>query len=199
MRGARVEVAEVTASQPQLPTIDTARLPRPWTIDGLVTRGDARRWALFSPCGRYRYALSLAWDERPLFDVVCLNPSTADHLADDPTFRKLRHIAVRNSCGGLLIRNIAALRATDPDAMWRNIEPVGPSNLMVLRFEQANSIKVAAWGRLSRAQRLRVKESLEFAERYCTHALRVGKDGDPSHPLYLPNATNLVPFGRGAA
>lgn len=189
----------MTAVQPQLAGFAPARLPRPWTIDGLVTRGDARRWALFSPDGRYRYALCTAWDDRPLFDVVCLNPSTADHLADDPTFRKLRHFAVRNSCGGLLIRNVAALRATDPDVMWRDLDPVGPSNLMVLGFDQPDSVKVTAWGRLSKPQRLRVKESLAFAEGYCTRALRVGKDGDPWHPLYLPNATNLVPFGRGAA
>jgi len=189
----------VTASQPQLPALDTARLPRPWTIDGLVTRGDARRWALFSPCGRYRYALCAAWDDRPLFDVVMLNPSVADHQADDPTFKKVRHFAVRNGCGGVLIRNLAALRATDPKVLWRAMDPVGERNLMLLRFEQPGTVRVAAWGGLSKAQRLRVNDTLEFAEGYCTRALRIGTDGDPWHPLYLPNATDLVPFERRVA
>lgn len=189
----------MTASQPQLPALDTARLPRPWTIDGLVTRGDARRWALFSPCGRYRYALCAAWDDRPLFDVVMLNPSVADHQADDPTFKKVRHFAVRNGCGGVLIRNLAALRATDPKVLWRAMDPVGERNLMLLRFEQPGTVRVAAWGGLSKAQRLRVNDTLEFAEGYCTRALRIGTDGDPWHPLYLPNATDLVPFERRVA
>jgi len=193
----------MTAAQSQLPTLDTARLPRPWTIDGLVTRGDSRRWALFSPCGRYRYALCAAWEDRPLFDVIMTNPSKADERqgpdGDDPTFKRVRHFAVRNNCGGVLIRNLAALIETKPAALWRDMYPVGERNLFVLAVEVPGSTRVAAWGGLSKPQRLRVKDTLARAEGYCTWALRLAADGAPWHPLYLPNATDLVPFGRGAA
>lgn len=182
-----------------LSLLDSDALPQPWVIDGLVTHGDARRWAVLSPDGRYRYALAIVWDERPLFDVVMFNPSRADHQTDDNTFKKVRHFAIRHSCGGLLIRNLAALRATDPRQLWVDEAPVGPRNLDILSREVVGSTRVAAWGRLSPKSRQLFGASLAVARRYCTRALRVGEHGDPWHPLYLPNATSLVPFGRGAA
>jgi len=171
----------------------------PWEVEGLITRGDARRWAVLSPDGHYRYALAMIWDDRPLFDVVMLNPSKADHETDDNTFKKVRYFAVRNSCGGLLIRNLAALRATDPRQLWVDEFPVGPSNLDSLAREVLGSVRVAAWGKLSPRSRKLFGASLAAARGYCQWALRIGEHGDPWHPLYLPNATDLVPFGRGAA
>src|SRR5580693_7206992 len=80
--------------------------------------------------GEYRYSLTRIWDSS-LFPMVfiMLNPSTADHRNDDPTITRCRNRALRdNTAGRLVVVNLFALRATDPRALTRHPEPVGPGN-----------------------------------------------------------------------
>ena len=49
-----------------------------------------RKSAILSDCGAYRYELRRTWDDQlPVLLWIGLNPSTADHLQDDPTNRRI--------------------------------------------------------------------------------------------------------------
>lgn len=173
----------------------------PLRLEGLVTRGTPERWALFSPDGLYRYALGIAWEESlPVFDVCMLNPSVADEAKPDPTFTRVCHFARQEECGAVLIRNLAARIETDAKKLWTYSDPIGPSNAEVLYVTITGSVRVAAWGALDKRRRMRLGSSLARARSYFTGALRVGKTGEPWHPLYLPNDSRVVSLAsEGAA
>ena len=77
-----------------------------------------QRSAEFSECRLYRYSLRIAWDPAlPLASFIGLNPSTADEWQDDPTVRRCRIFAESWNCGGLLMLNAFAFRATLPADM----------------------------------------------------------------------------------
>ena len=170
---------------------------RPVELEGLGTEGDAQSWALYSSCGKYRYALGRTWDiDLPVFAATCLNPSTAGHdpKDDDRTLGKLLHYARQEKCGALLLRNIAAYRETKPKLMIAAPDPFGPRNLEVLRLQPMFAIRVAAWGVPPRARqvRYRFRDAAHLARMETTHVFGLTKDGHPRHPLYLPNATRIT-------
>lgn len=136
---------------------------KPIELPGCVTVGTRESWATLSACGKYRYALGRAWDplerewdvryelgrsdweeNRPVFSIVMLNPSTADHAVDDPTIRKCIHFAKQEGCGALLVRNLFAWRATDPKELRGVADPAGPRNEEVLRLDPMFAVRVAA-------------------------------------------------------
>src|SRR5262245_19133112 len=85
--------------------------------------------ALISPCGLYRYWLTRTWDNS--LRRVCwvmLNPSTADAEQDDPTIRRCVGFARSWGAGGIIVVNLFAFRASDPKALLRAADPVGPDN-----------------------------------------------------------------------
>jgi len=157
--------------------------------------------ATISECGLYRYNLWRLWDEdRPVLAFIMQNPSTADADDDDPTIRRCIGFAKREGCGGIVVRNVFALRATDERELLTHPDPVGPKNLGLLIG--ASSVKlgtkvVAAWG-----NRLGPKKRSLFRTAYCNAAaacvqqgavcLGVTKSGDPKHPLFLRADTELV-------
>jgi hypothetical protein len=147
------------------------------------------RCAELSPCGRYRYRLSRTWSDRPPVTFVMLNPSTADATSDDPTIRRCTGYAQNWGYGGLIVVNLYALRATDPDELWRVEDPIGPVNDDHLReaFGVGGPI-VAAWGCHGRPSR--IDTVLSYAPTLT--ALALTKSGQPGHPLYLPAAA--TPF-----
>ena len=124
--------------------------------------------AILSPDGLYRYELRRdiagIFSPTPLFVVIGLNPSTADATEDDPTIRRCVGFARREGCGELVMLNLYALRATDPDALidtiaHPNMRPeyairwaaVGPDNddtiaAVVREVREHGGIIVAAWG-----------------------------------------------------
>lgn len=169
---------------------------RPITIDGCVTKGDEQSWAMFSECGRYRYALGRMWEDpeyavMPVFCVTCLNPSTAGHEANDPTVRKLIHYGKQEGCGALLLRNVAAWRASEPRALLAVDDPIGPRNLEVLKLDPMLSLRVAAWGRPVSARLYRRFAGPRYVTK-CSHVFGLTKEGHPRHPLYLSNATRVA-------
>jgi len=149
------------------------------------------RSAKFSPCGNYRYELRRVWsDGGKIVSFVGLNPSTADDLYDDPTIRRCIGFAKAWGFNGLTMVNLFAFRATEPADMKRCAEPIGFENDETLGKAESESIMiVAAWGtqgvHLNRDYA--VKKMLKHL-----HALKLTKDGHPSHPLYLKS--NLYPF-----
>jgi hypothetical protein len=138
-------------------------------------------------------------------NFVMLNPSTADAVQDDPPVRRCVAFARAWGYGGLVITNLYALRATDPGALWRAADPVGPDNEEYLRRHATRAaLVVCAWGTHGRPVRggmgrvrgrgpvvLRRLESWGVAPR----ALRLTAAGQPAHPLYLPAGLKPVPIG----
>lgn len=169
---------------------------RPIELDGCVTKGDDQSWAMFSECGRYRYALGRMWEDPeesllPVFCVTCLNPSTAGHEENDPTVRKLIHYGKQEGCGALLLRNIAAWCATRPRELLNVDDPVGPRNLEVQLLDPMLSMRVAAWGRPV-SVRLHRRLAMSRYNAKCSWVFGLTKEGHPRHPLYLPNATRAT-------
>jgi hypothetical protein len=148
----------------------------------------------------YRYKLGRYWDdERGLFDqgarweqvalFIMLNPSTADARIDDPTVAKCIRLARRWGFGGLEVRNIFAIRGTDP-AILRQVEaPVGGDKANQVIVEAAQDARtgviVAAWGNHGayKGRSRQVRTMLESVGKpvYC---FKVSNQAEPEHPLY---------------
>lgn len=151
-----------------------------------------------SDCGRYRYRLDRRWGDGPLMGFIMLNPSTADAEQDDPTIRRCIGFAKREGCGGLVVVNLFALRATNPADLWatRPDKRHGPRS----SFEYDSAIRgvtgplVAAWGAdVAKHDPEIVKMAVWYhgADLLC---LGKTKDGHPRHPLYVRADAPLVPL-----
>ena len=155
--------------------------------------------ATLSPCRKYRYALWREWDATKPTVIFCgLNPSTADETVDDPTVRRELAYARDWGFGRYVKLNAYGLRSTDPKGLWRVDDPVGPDNLLAIKrhyFEasrQPGALFVAAWGNNIREREAYELRRMLRLEGVTVHALKLTKQGNPQHPLYLPK--DLVPF-----
>lgn len=150
--------------------------------------GQTGHGAVFSPCGDYRYLLWREGGSRGRFlGMGLLNPSTADHRADDPTIRRCRQRAMQVGQGGLLVWNLFAFRATRPQAMRATADPVGCENDAAIELALDLSERtIIGWGNHG-AHRGRSREVLDR----CIGSLVLGftKSGEPRHPLYVTAAT----------
>ncbi|MFM2483259.1 DUF1643 domain-containing protein [Celerinatantimonas sp. YJH-8] len=147
--------------------------------------------AQFSTCRKYRYALWRIWDEaKPYVMFVCLNPSTADEQQDDPTVTRCIHYANRWGYGGVCMTNLFAYRATQPEIMESQEDPVGKDNdQWLVQLAREAGIVVAAWGNHGgHLQRSKQVVSL-LPDLYY---LKLNKSGEPAHPLYL--SAQLTPL-----
>jgi hypothetical protein len=155
--------------------------------------------ARFSEDGEYRYALARAWPGgRGAVNFIMLNPSTATAELDDPTIRRCIGFARSWGYQRLVVTNLFALRSTDPAALRKHPDPVGPENAVAILEAAGAELVICAWGRHG-----------ELAGRGHTTAralalldvplkvLRLTAGGQPAHPLYLPG--DLRPFRWGGA
>lgn len=162
--------------------------------------------AILDSTRTYRYLLtrppsSFAKDPAPPVLWVALNPSTADETSDDATIRKcmaFQRLWGMGARGRLLIVNLFALRSTDPRALARHDDPIGPDNDDYIRRTADEVIAsggrvVAAWGAhpFARDRARRVREILWALD---IQSLGTTKDGSPRHPLYVPYSQPLVPW-----
>jgi hypothetical protein len=157
---------------------------------------DSEKGATFSPCRLYRYALWRKWGDEPPVNVIGLNPSTADETDDDATIRLCIARAKDYGAGGLLMTNLFAYRTTYPVEMKRQGDPVGPENdAALLAAAGMASIVVGAWGADGdyRARAWTVKRLLKD---HTLHAIKVTKQGHPSHPLRLPYTLKFKPLSE---
>lgn len=144
--------------------------------------------AIFSECGSYRYELRRIWDVsmKPCLFLM-LNPSTADEVDNDPTVERCERRAREMGFGGLVVCNLFAYRATDPDVMKSQADPVGPMNDMYLLVNARHAgIVVCAWGnhgshrgRSEQVMQMLLNRGIQL------HALQINGSGEPKHPLYV--------------
>lgn len=117
-----------------------------------------------------------------------LNPSTADELKLDPSCTRARLYAERWGFGALVVTNLFAWRATDPQDLKRAREPVGRRNdAAILDAARGSDLVLCAWGNhgAHRDRSAAVLEMLRGAGAKL-HVLRLNAGGEPAHPLYRP-------------
>jgi len=169
-------------------------------ITRIHQKGDAASTAIYSPCERYRYALTRVWDkggDKVLF--VMLNPSTATEVQNDPTVERCERRSRALGFGSFRVCNIFAWRATDPRDMRAQPDPVGPGNdaAISLGCDWADTI-ICAWGthgaHLERGAKV---EHLMRATGQPLLHLGLSKAGHPKHPLYISYAQQPEPWPAG--
>ena len=171
-------------------------------IERTHRKGDADSVAAYSPCECYRYTLTRVWDpagKRALF--VMLNPSTATEVQNDPTVERCERRARALGFGGFRVCNIFAWRDTDPKALRRADDPVGPENDAAIRegCAWADTV-ICAWGTHGAlANRGPEVEHLIRTAGASLHHLGLTKDGHPKHPLYIAYTEQPRPWKDQAA
>ena len=153
--------------------------------------------AVFSEDRRYRYLLRRRVGEssrRALF--VMLNPSKADEKRNDATIRRCIGFARGWGFGILEVVNLFALMSTDPKALLKAKDPVGPDNDAAIRAAlEVTDTVVLAWGNHALDHEERAATVTEMAQKtarpYC---LGLTVKGAPRHPLRLSKTATLEPF-----
>lgn len=165
---------------------------------------DRNRW-LYVPdhYSEYRYILGTR-GHRPLI-CVGINPSTAAPGSLDNTLKSAERIALANGYDSFIMFNVYAQRATNPDDMEKEMNPLLHRENMkafedVLRSGGSEPAVWAAWGTLIE-KRPWLKDCLrdmillgqQYSARWYT-AGRRSTAGHPHHPLYLKKDSPLDPF-----
>lgn len=164
----------------------------------------------FSSDRIYRYTLWREWDVDSLtgcaddlprvheyLAVIGLNPSTADETQDDPTIKKCVKFAKRWGFGALCMTNLFAYRSTFPRDLLKVDDPTGPENLQHLFMAARDAgMVLAAWGKSVPiiSSRAEFVSGVLKAGGVNLFALRKNSDGSPQHPIYVPDATEPMPF-----
>jgi hypothetical protein len=149
--------------------------------------------AIFSECGKYRYALWRIWDkEKKPVMFIGLNPSTADESKDDPTIRRVKRISYNLGYGGIYMMNLFAWITPYPDELRECADPVGENDkwLNEIKAKCGNDI-IFSWGSFPEAFDRAKKVMSIFLE---GKALIINSDGSPRHPLYVRNDIKPVEF-----
>lgn len=160
---------------------------------------DLKSGATFSEDGNYRFALWRIWDEsKPLVMFVGLNPSTANHVDDDPTIRSVVRIAKSNGYGGIYMMNCWAYISTDPEKLrdhrFNDLICEWNDNMLTTTKAKCKDV-VFAWGAFRIVKETGRGNELKkmFPDAMC---LAILKDGSPKHPLYCKSTTELKPFTK---
>lgn len=161
---------------------------------------EAEKGAIFSPEEEavFRYLLWRLWDSNaPLLLVIMLNPSTADHKADDRTIMTLTARAKADGYGGIIVINLFAYRATSPSDMKKAEDPIGPRNDIIIDvlLEMNEQPPLCAWGShgtyLDRGEELRCRLEKKSPTPL---VLKMSKEGQPEHPLYKSMSEKWYPW-----
>jgi hypothetical protein len=156
--------------------------------------------AEFSPCKKWRYRLWRVWNPKRSTLAVCmLNPSTANHEANDPTIRRCIGFAKSWGYGGLEVVNMFAWRATNPKELLTVEDPMGPFNDMAIDgLAKRHGNILIAWGTAKwGAHKARAMETLALIRSNGTRVWCLGKTkhGYPRHPLYVRASQEMEPYG----
>lgn len=190
-----------------VPSTDTAHagvLPFEEALKPTAADFDRGRW-LYVPdhYSEYRYILGT----RGQHPLVCIgiNPSTAVPDRLDNTLKSAERIALHNGYDSFVMFNVYAQRATDPDDMERELNPVlhrenmKAFSWLLSQFPSPPDLW-AAWGAIIEKRPYLPGCVLDMAAigqglgaRWFTAGPR-SKAGHPHHPLYLKKDSPLDPF-----
>jgi len=162
--------------------------------------------AVFSEDDQYRYYLSRQWSTNKPLIAIMLNPSTADAFKNDPTVQIIENLAKHRSCGGFVVINFAALRATEPKDMLKHNDPFGKYNYYAIKktlnqvvhrwrikpdilLAYGNNIEKLPTG-IHEANKIN-KLGAKYGNLKC---LKMTKKGYPSHPLYIARDTKPLRY-----
>ena len=164
---------------------------------------DTGKW-IYAPSfySEYRYILGTR-GENPLI-CVGINPSTARPDALDNTLKSVQRIALGNGFDSFLMFNVYAQRATRPDDMEKQLNPLlHDENMEAFRYLLSICERPtvwAAWGAIIEKRKYLpecVAEMLRISREYDARwvcAGPVSKKGHPHHPLYLRRDELIKPF-----
>lgn len=189
-----------------IPSSDTAHagvLPFEEALKPTAADFDRSRW-LYIPdhYSEYRYILGTK-GHRPLV-CIGINPSTAIPDRLDNTLKSAERIALHNGYDSFVMFNVYAQRATDPDDMEKELNPVlHRENLKAFSWllSQLTAPDLwAAWGSIIEKRPYlpgcvldMAAVGKQFGARWFTAGPR-SKKGHPHHPLYLKKDSPLDPF-----
>ena len=190
-----------------VPSCDTARagvLSFEEALRPTAADFDRSRW-LYIPdhYSEYRYILGTR-GERPLV-CIGINPSTAIPDRLDNTLKSAERIALHNGYDSFVMFNVYAQRATDPDDMEKELNPVlHRENLKAFSWLLSRLTTPpdlwAAWGAIIEKRPYlpgcvldMAAIGKQFGARWFTAGPR-SKKGHPHHPLYLKKDSPLDPF-----
>lgn len=151
----------------------------------------------------YRYILGTR-GTRPLI-CIGVNPSTAAPGVLDNTLKSAERIALFNGFDSFIMFNVYAQRATIPEDMDRDMNPLLHAENMrafryVLERSENDPAIWAAWGSiiekrpwLPHCVQDMAAIGLEYHAQWFTAGPR-SKAGHPHHPLYLRKDSPLEPF-----
>jgi hypothetical protein len=119
-------------------------------------------------------------------------------VRDDPTVWRCLGFARSWGYDGLCMTNIFAFRATDPEVMMAQADPVGPDNdRWLVELAASAAIVVAAWGVHGVHRDRAATVTVLLPE---LHALALTAGGQPRYPLYLRSTLTSQAYrsaGRG--
>ncbi len=164
---------------------------------------DIEKW-LYAPnfYSEYRYILGTR-GKNPLI-CIGINPSTAEPDNLDNTLKSVERIALGNGFDSFIMFNVYAQRATSPDDMEKQCNPLlHRENMEAFRYVLSISEKPtvwAAWGAIIEKRNYLadcVRDMVQLGQTYgacwvCAGAIT--KKGHPHHPLYLRKDEKLKPF-----
>jgi hypothetical protein len=168
---------------------------------------DISKW-LYAPnfYSEYRYILGTR-GKNPLI-CIGINPSTAAPGALDPTLQSVERIALANGYDSFLMFNVYAQRATRPDDMEPELNPLlheenKKAFAYLLSLSETPAVW-AAWGNIIEKRDYLpdcVQELVTLGQQVNARWFTAGpllKSGHPHHPLYLRRDTQLIPFDADA-
>ena len=190
-----------------IPSSDTAHagvLPFEEALKPTAADFDRSRW-LYIPdhYSEYRYILGTK-GQHPLV-CIGINPSTAIPDRLDNTLKSAEQIALHNGYDSFIMFNVYAQRATDPDDMEKELNPVlHRENLKAFSWLLSQLTTTpdlwAAWGSIIEKRPYlpgcvldMAAVGKQFGARWFTAGPR-SKKGHPHHPLYLKKDSPLDPF-----
>ena len=190
-----------------IPSSDTAHagvLPFEEALKPTAADFDRSRW-LYIPdhYSEYRYILGTK-GQHPLV-CIGINPSTAIPDRLDNTLKSAERIALHNGYDSFIMFNVYAQRATDPDDMEKELNPVlHRENLKAFSWLLSQLTTTpdlwAAWGSIIEKRPYlpgcvldMAAVGKQFGARWFTAGPR-SKKGHPHHPLYLKKDSPLDPF-----
>lgn len=152
-------------------------------------------YAIFDRDRKFRYCLVRNFEKGNLdIGFIMLNPSTADHNENDPTIRRCIDIAKKLNAKKLYVLNLFAFRSTKPEGLKSTNDPTGPNNDYYLKqsIEKMDKIVVAWGGKGGLNNRSNDVRDLLINYKHKVFVLKIIKDNEPHHPLYL--SKDLNPF-----